>query len=445
MNQEFHTLVKDLRTLKQLLDSRLASIAACPEDKAFQTAGTVNFASPGAAPGAYEDFLRTYRPGFEERVILLLALVAHLQPDFFDQAIFQYFPQGGDLPVLGGIRGAHCRGMLPTGETAAFLIGGTDLERRLSVLRYFTEDHFFWRQQVLCLADVDNREPRMAGRIVLSPEYEAYFLSGKMGRPTFGTEFPAKRLATPLDWEDLVLHPHTAAQLEHINTWLRCNEELMKEREFANRIRPGYRALFYGPSGTGKTLSAALQGKRFGKEVYRIDLSQVVSKYIGETEKNLEKVFSRAEHRDWILFFDEADALFGKRSNVQSAHDRYANQEVAYLLQRVEDYPGLLVLASNYKHNIDAAFARRFNAVVHFPLPDAGERYRLWRKAIPGSLVPDFDPRELADKYEMSGAAIMNVTHFAALESIARRDTCIRLQDVLEGIRSEFRKEDKFF
>jgi len=443
MNQEFHTLAKDLQTLKQLLDSRLESIAA--GDQTRQKAGLPCFASPGTTPGAYEDFLRAYQPDAEERVILLLALVVHLQPDFFDTAIFQYFPQGADLPMLGGARGVHCRGMLPTGETAAFLVGGTDLERRLSALNYFGEDHFFWREQVLYLADVDNGEPRMAGRIVLSPEYESYFLTGKMRRPKFGAAFPAKLLTTSLQWEDLVLPPHTAGQIEHIHTWLKCNDALMKEREFAKRIRPGYRALFHGPSGTGKSLSAALLGKRFDKEVYRIDLSQVVSKYIGETEKNLEKVFSRAGHRDWILFFDEADALFGKRSSVQSAHDRYANQEVAYLLQRVEDYPGLLVLASNYKHNIDAAFARRFNAVIHFPLPDAGERCRLWRKAIPGTLVPDFDPRDLADKYEMSGAAIMNVTHYAALESIARRDTCIRLQDVLEGIRSEFRKEDKFF
>src|SRR5690606_39487670 len=104
--------------------------------------------------------------------------------------------------------------------------------------------------------------------------------------------------------------------------------------------------------------------------VYRIDLSQVVSKYIGETEKNLEKVFRKAENKNWILFFDEADALFGKRSNVQNSHDKYANQEVSYLLQRVEDFPGLIILASNFKSNIDQAFIRRFNAIIHFPMPN---------------------------------------------------------------------------
>src|SRR5665811_1345635 len=122
---------------------------------------------------------------------------------------------------------------------------------------------------------------------------------------------------------------------------------------------------------------------RFVRDVYRIDLSQVVSKFIGETEKNLEKIFNKAESKDWILFFDEADALFGKRSNVNNAHDKYANQEVSYLLQRVEDFAGLIILASNFKSNIDQAFVRRFNAIIHFPMPNASERHKIWISSIP--------------------------------------------------------------
>ncbi len=141
------------------------------------------------------------------------------------------------------------------------------------------------------------------------------------------------------------------------------------DRPMRPLIKPGYRVLFYGPSGTGKTLTAALLGKQYGKDLYRIDLSQIVSTFIGETEKNLERVLKRSETKSWIPFFDEADALFGKRTNVQSAHDKYANQEVSYLLQRVEDYPGLLILASNFKNNLDDAFIRRFHSLVHFPCP----------------------------------------------------------------------------
>jgi SpoVK/Ycf46/Vps4 family AAA+-type ATPase len=126
--------------------------------------------------------------------------------------------------------------------------------------------------------------------------------------------------------------------------------------------------LFIGAPGTGKKTLASLIGQQSGTEVYRIDLSMIVSKYIGETEKNLSKVFDAAEHKNWILFFDEADALFGKRTDVRDAHDRYANQEVAYLLQRIENYNGLVILATNMKNNIDDAFTRRFQTIIHFPL-----------------------------------------------------------------------------
>ena len=152
----------------------------------------------------------------------------------------------------------------------------------------------------------------------------------------------------------------------------------MNDWGLGRRLRHGHRSLFYGPPGTGRTMTTCLLGQRLGRDVFRIALSAVVSKYIGETEKNLEGLFGRAENMNCILFFDEADAPFGKRTNVSDAHDRYANQEVAYLLQRVEDYDGLVILASNYSSNIDEAFMRRFQAVVHFPMPTQTERKRLW-------------------------------------------------------------------
>jgi SpoVK/Ycf46/Vps4 family AAA+-type ATPase len=219
----------------------------------------------------------------------------------------------------------------------------------------------------------------------------------------------------------------------------------MKDPVLQRKIKPGYRALFHGPSGAGKTLVATLLGQEFNTPVYRIDLSQVVSKYIGETEKNLEKIFMKAERRNWILFFDEADALFGKRSNVQSAHDKYANQEVSYLLQRVEDFPGLVILASNFKSNIDNAFLRRFNAIIDFPLPGPAERYELWQKAMPSTLptMPDVDLKMLADKYELTGSAINHVVHYAALQMHAQKQDAITTAFLEQGILKELRKEDK--
>jgi SpoVK/Ycf46/Vps4 family AAA+-type ATPase len=162
---------------------------------------------------------------------------------------------------------------------------------------------------------------------------------------------------------------HHCDIVETGNDRIRQGDVLMNQWNMRHKLRPGCRALFFGPPGTGKTLTATVLGKATGRQVYKVDLSMVVSKYIGETEKNLAGPFDRAEHKDWILFFDEADALFGKRTQVRDAHDRYANQEVSFLLQRIETYHGLVILASNLASHVDEAFARRFGHLVHFPMP----------------------------------------------------------------------------
>jgi Cdc6-like AAA superfamily ATPase len=383
--------------------------------------------------------------GDGERIILLTALAPHLRPDFFESIVMAHIPTGGDLPEIGGVKGANHRGMLPTGETVQFILAGNDLARRLDVHRYFAEEHFFSRMGVLWLEPVREGEPWMSGRIVLAQEWVDRLLFGRESAPRFGLDFPAKRIATSMVWEDVVLHPHTLQQINDLSTWLEHHPRLGHDENLGRKIKPGYRALFYGPSGTGKTLTAALLGRQYGKDVYRIDLSQIVSKFIGETEKNLESVFKRAETKNWILFFDEADALFGKRTNVQSAHDKYANQEVSYLLQRVEDYPGLLILASNFKNNLDEAFIRRFHSLIHFPMPNANDRLQLWRKSMPASLRHDagMNLGELARQYEMSGAAILNAVQFSTLQVYARGGGAITQADLVDGIRREFLKEEK--
>jgi SpoVK/Ycf46/Vps4 family AAA+-type ATPase len=176
-------------------------------------------------------------------------------------------------------------------------------------------------------------------------------------------------LTTDLSWKNLVLDKETMKRVEEIKNWVKHSSSLIPGKNIDKKLKPGYSSLFYGPSGIGKTVTAALIGRECNMAVYKIDLSTVVSKYIGETEKNLELLFANVKGKNWILFFDEADALFGKRSEVKDAHDKYANQETAYLLQRIEDYPGLVILASNMKGNIDEAFTRRFNSILHFPFP----------------------------------------------------------------------------
>lgn len=392
-------------------------------------------------------FLIRYQPTIEEYTILLLALMPHIQPSFLDSMIQQYFPAGGDFSEIGGVKGNNHRSTIPTGETALFILAGNDINKRMQASQYFSPNHFFAKENILQLEAVKEGEPRMSGKIILQPEYVELFTTGVISKPAFSPDFPAKLVSTKMEWEDLVINPKTAAQINDIKIWLEHNNTFLQDWGMDKRIKAGYRVLFYGPSGTGKTFTATLLGKQFQRDVYRIDLSQVVSKYIGETEKNLEKVFNKAENKNWILFFDEADALFGKRSSVQNAHDKYANQEVSYLLQRVEDFPGLIILASNFKSNIDQAFVRRFNAIIHFPMPNANERKDIWKATIPSKavLAKDIDLDAIARKHELSGSAIVSVIHYASLQAICRNSFTISKKDLMEGIKREFEKEEKVF
>lgn len=383
----------------------------------------------------------------EEKIVFLIALVPHFYPEFYNNIIHEFLPEGGDFPEFGGVRGTNHRGILPTGETVQFILAGKDIEKRFVVQEFFDEQQIFYQHDMLWLEPVKEGEPFMSGRIIVSPEWEEKILKGKELKPRFSYDFPAKLTSTRMQWEDVVLHPFTNDQIEDIKRWIRYSDALYADENLAKKINRGYRVLFYGPPGTGKTLTATLLGKEFSRDVYRVDLSQIVSKYIGETEKNLSRIFDRAEHKNWILFFDEADSLFGKRTNVQSSHDKFANQEVSYLLQRIEDFSGLLILASNYKSNIDEAFLRRFHSVIHFPIPNAQERSMIWKKAMPASLSKshDLEIDKLAEQFELTGASIINVMQFATLKALSKTSRELSHDDIVEGIRKEMRKEEKSF
>jgi SpoVK/Ycf46/Vps4 family AAA+-type ATPase len=261
--------------------------------------------------------------------------------------------------------------------------------------------------------------------------------------PGYSSAFPARRITTSLEWSDLVLPAPTLDEVDEIRAWIANHDALLRDWHLDKKIARGFRTLFYGPAGTGKTLTAALLGKTTGLEVYQVDVSLAVSKWVSETEKNLARVFDQAEEGNWILFFDEADALFGKRTQVESAHDRYSNQEVAYLQRRVEDFPGVVILASNLKRNIDDAFARRLQSAIYFPPPGPDERLRLWNAAFSdrSRLDPEVDLAQLAEQFEVTGGTIGNVLRSASLTALRRGAQAVRLQDITEGIRRELRKD----
>lgn len=392
-------------------------------------------------------FINQYHLGRNEIILLLLALCPHVMPGFMERVIMESLTGPGDFPQLGGSRGKDSRGFLPTGETAIFLLAGDDMQKRLQFQKIFDSDHLFSKLNLLTLDEVAAGEPRLGGKLVLNREYIELFTTGHISYPKMSLDFPAQHMTTEMDWDDVVLRDSTLQQILELQHWVKHHDTLMRDWGMQKKLKPGYRTLFYGPPGTGKTLTATLLGKYTGREVFKIDLSMVVSKFIGETEKNLSQLFNRAENKNWILFFDEADALFSKRTNVRDAHDKYANQEAAFLLQRVETFDGLVILATNYKNNIDEAFIRRFHAIINFPQPSATERLMIWQKGFPSrvTLSKETDLTQIAKRYELNGASIMNVIQYACLEALVQSTTCIDEEMILSGIRREYQKEGKIW
>lgn len=425
--------------LRSVISARLKVHAAQTED------GEISGPSWPRDPLLFSVLIENHSVSIEEYILLLLTLAPRLQPHFFNRIITEHLPQGGDFPEFGGVKGTNHRGILPTGETAQFILAGDDIEKRLEVQRILSSEHWFAQKHILWLEPVREGEPVMSGRLILDPEIVELLTIGTVSKPRFSVDFPAEYIETEMEWDDLVLHPKTMQQIREIENWLKHNDTLLHDWGMKKKIKPGYRALLYGPPGTGKTLTATLLGKYTGKDVFRIDLSRVVSKYIGETEKNLSRLFDKAENKNWILFFDEADALFGKRTDIRDAHDKYANQEVAYLLQRIESYSGLVILATNQRGNIDEAFARRFQAIIHFPVPRAEERYEIWQKAFPSQIevAADIDWHQVADRYELTGAGILNVTHYCAVETLADDSRCLDRKRLDAAILREYIKEGK--
>lgn len=376
---------------------------------------------------------------FEERVVVMLALMPHIYP----QALDIFFVQNKDFDrqytEFGGWKGLSHGGFLPTGETASFILAGEDVERRGDVLRLFGREHWFYRADILRLEGAGEGEPLLSGQLRVSEGFLSRVLLGTEYKPDYSTGFPAKRITTTLEWDELVVDYQVAAELEEINTWIARHSTVMEDWGLSRYLKAGYRALFYGPPGTGKTLAATLLGKKNGMDVYRVDLSMIVSKYIGETEKNLARVFDMAENRNWILFFDEADALFGKRTSTNTSNDRHANQEVAYLLQRIEDFPGTVILATNLRSNIDEAFSRRFQSVVYFPMPDEELRRELWQNMLPKKWLGQQadDLIALAAGTELSGGSITNVVRRCALQLLMSGKETLDVQTLKDALEKE--------
>jgi SpoVK/Ycf46/Vps4 family AAA+-type ATPase len=254
----------------------------------------------------------------------------------------------------------------------------------------------------------------------------------------------AQRVVPYCTWEDIVLPEDVFRQLQEIAGQVANRPMVYEEWGFGARLNRGrgLSVLFSGSSGTGKTMAAEILANHLGLDLYRIDLAGVVSKYIGETEKNLRMVFDSAEQSGAILFFDEADALFGKRTEVKDSHDRYANIEVNYLLQRMEEYGGLAILATNRSSALDRAFLRRLRFLVNFPFPDTNSRLRIWQKVFPPQAAMGELDYGLLGRMEIAGGNIKNIALNAAFLA-ADEGTEIGMAHVMHAAQREYAKMDK--
>lgn len=256
----------------------------------------------------------------------------------------------------------------------------------------------------------------------------------------------ARKVRPHYTWVDIVLPPDQVCQLQEIVNTVRHRQLVYGDWGFDSKLSlgKGLNVLFGGPPGTGKTMAADIITGELGLDLYKIDLSMVVSKYIGETEKNLSRIFTEAETSNSILFFDEADALFGKRSEVRDSHDRYANIEIAYLLQKMEEYDGIVILASNLRQNLDDAFVRRMHFTVEFPFPEEEYRRRIWEVTFPPEApqADDIDLHFLAQRLKVAGGNIRNIILGAAFLA-AEDGRVIGMEHVIRATRREFQKMGK--
>lgn len=379
----------------------------------------------------------------QEVIILLMALLPRLDPALLKRMYLE-FPNS----ELFDFCATNDSGRLfyPTIQAVQYILGGDSISGRLKALDYFGPDSVMMKEELIAFSVHDH----IAMNSQISVHQEAFnaIIFGLELLPKMSNDFPAEQLNTRRSWADLILPQATLQELQSIEAWYHSSRILMEEWDMQKKLKPGFRVLFYGEPGTGKTLAASLLGKYTKRPVFRVDVSMLVSKYIGETEKQLAKLFDKAENKNWILFFDEADAIFGKRTSVKDAHDKYANQEVSYLLQRIETFSGLIILASNFKNNMDKAFTRRFHSCIPFNNPKYEERLRIWQQNLPEQLqLEDIDLEQIARRYELTGSNIMNIIQDISLKTIASKEPGYKVNSdmLLEGIKKEYVKEDKIF
>ncbi|MEM9980984.1 MAG: ATP-binding protein [Bacteroidota bacterium] len=436
-------LKEELTDLAITIEERIyAQFPSLKDDRVFQQQLEVIIPDKGlkrSLDNPYDKLIHELKD--EEKILLNLALGVHLAPSIFNIFLAVEGKFDSLITSFGGYRVPLYGKFIPTYQTVFYILTGTDVEQRLQFHYLLEPNHLFYERGIL---QYPSKEVSIDSHIALTPEYLQLLSNGKAYQPQYSTSFPAQQITTGLEWDNLVLSEKVLAQIKEIEYWILHQNTIMEEWQLGKQLKKGYKAIFYGPSGTGKTLTTTLLGKSTGLPVYRTDMSAVVSKYIGETEKNLENLFKVAENKNWILFFDEAESLFAKRGAVKDASDQYANQTITYLLQRIEDYNGVVILATNKPTSIDDAFKRRFQNIVEFPKPNEAQRLRLWEQAFKGTFTLDevVDLSFLAKHYDrVTGGILINILRDCAIKVAQRgNEKVVIWEDIIYSLQKQYQK-----
>ncbi len=384
----------------------------------------------------YQKICSELKFNVEEKLILLICLAPHVKPEIFDFLRISNSEIKSKFSEFGGKFSENPVGFIPTIQTIFFLVYGGDIEKLPTLFSLLDESNPLIKENILKV-NTNSSDIFLNHTVTISEEIEQKVIFKKENySPRFNTKFPAKKLTRNITLDQLILSETTKNEIDLIEKWLQVSQNQGAED------LGGFKTLFYGPPGTGKSVTASALGIKYNIDVYRIDSSQLVSKYIGETEQNLKNLFDIASNKNWILFFDEADSLFSKRTEVNTSNDRFANQQTNYLLQLVEDYNGLVVLATNNKPNMDKAFVRRFSSMIFFGIPNNLERKNLWESYLPKTNTDQIDLSAISMKYQFAGGTIKSACDYLKLKFF---DGHLKIQtnDLEEACKRELKKYGK--
>ncbi|WP_299463284.1 ATP-binding protein [uncultured Microscilla sp.] len=426
--------LQDLQWLEKFIHFRCRQTFDDTFAEAFEAIPSWEIAQNPTMP--YHALLQSFTQ--EERIVIVALLANQVHPDLwnaFGKAFEEYGLEPTKMKHLGLSQLTETPYLQATFGTLLFLLGGTKPQEQTKVWKLFTPEAPLNALSVLEWPSAEST-PSMNTMLRLSAPVFHQLTTNQVLHPQYSSDFPATLLTTTKTWDDLIVDEETNTLLAQACKWVQYYPQVQQATQ--GNQRQGYRLLMEGPSGTGKTMAAALLGQAADKPVYRIDISNIVDKYVGETSKKLRRIFEIAEAQDWILFFDEGDALFGKRSEgSSSSNERYANQEVSYLLYKLEEYPGMIFLATNHATAIDQAFQRRFHSWIAFQTPDKYTRAQLWRHFFekPGYL--QLDPaisqaqfRELAEAANVSAAWIEQFYAYCVLQATAKGTNSISAEEM---------------